>query len=112
MHPHRPERKAGRDRKETKQVIVLLEAKLKLRIIINHPNEKKILYAAHCGKHIHGYYPPVKERGEDENTEEAERQDVEDVGQEHLPFTVETILTLLIADGSQGRDWKHERESR
>lgn len=72
--------------------------------------KKKILFAAHCGKHIHGYYPPVKERGEDENTEQAERQDVEDVSQEHLPFTVETILTLLIADGSQGRDWKHERE--
>lgn len=52
----------------------------------------------------HVYYPPVKERGECENTEDAEGQNVEDVGQEHLPFTVETILTLLIADGSQGGD--------
>lgn len=28
VHPHRPERKAGRDRKETKEVIVLLEVKV------------------------------------------------------------------------------------
>lgn len=72
-------------------------------------------HTAHCGKHIHTYYPPVKERGEDENTEDAERQDVKDVGQEHLPFTVKTILTLLITDGSQCRDCggnTEERESR
>lgn len=51
-----------------------------------------------CDKHIH---LPVKEGGEDENTQNAERQDVEDVGQEHLPFTVKAILTLLITDSSQ-----------
>lgn len=50
------------------------------------------------------YYPPVKEGGEDENTQNAEGQDVEDVRQEHLPFTVQTILTLLITDGSQRGD--------
>lgn len=49
--------------------------------------------------------PPVKEGGKDEDAEDAEGQNVEDVGQEHLPFTVQTVLTLLVADGSQGRDW-------
>lgn len=47
---------------------------------------------------------PVKKGSEDEDTQDAEGQDVKDVGQEHLPFTVQTILTLLIADGSQRRD--------
>ena len=52
------------------------------------------------GKGTDTYNPPVKEGGEDEDTQDAEGQDVEDVGQEHLPFTVQTILTLLITDGT------------
>lgn len=52
----------------------------------------------------HACYPPVKERSENTNTQDAERQDVEDVGQEHLPFTVKPILTLLITDGPQRRN--------
>lgn len=71
---------------------------------MHRPKQKRTPYDAPCGKHIHTYYPPVKEGGEDENTQDAEGQDVEDVGQEHLPFTVKTILALLIADGSQCRD--------
>lgn len=56
-------------------------------------------------KFVHTSFSPVKEGGEDNDTQDAEGQDVEDVGQEHLPFTVKTILTLLIADGSQRWDW-------
>lgn len=52
----------------------------------------------------HARYPPVKEWSENTNTQNAERQDVEDVGQEHLPFTVKPILTLLITDGPQSRN--------
>lgn len=74
------------------------------------PKWKLRLYVPPSDKHIHAYYPPVKERGEDENTEDAEGQDVEDVGQEHLPFTVKTILTLLITDSSQCRDCRENRE--
>lgn len=75
--------------------------------------QKHILYDdAPCCKHIHTYYPPVEEGGEDENTQDAEGQDVEDVGQEHLTFTVQTILTLLITDGSQGRDCGEKQRER
>lgn len=49
---------------------------------------------------VHVSNPPVKEGGEDADTEDAGGQDVEDVGQEHLPFAVKAVLTLLIADGS------------
>lgn len=45
--------------------------------------------------------PPVQEGGEDADAEDAEGQVVEDVGQEHLPFAVKAVLTLLISDGSQ-----------
>lgn len=54
------------------------------------------------------YDQPVKEGGEDEDTQDAEGQDVEDVGQEHLPFSVESILTLLITDGSQCWDCEYK----
>lgn len=56
--------------------------------------------------------PPVEEGGEDEDAEDAEGQVVEDVGQEHLPFAVETILALLVTDGSQRRNWQQVRRSR
>ena len=39
---------------------------------------------------------PVEEGGEDEDTDDAEGQDVEDVGQEHLPLAVEPVLALLV----------------
>lgn len=112
VHPHRPERKAGRDKRVSAERVKGKGAHMKtikpLREIehaaCTYPKWKHILYAAQCGKHIHAYYPPVKERGEDENTEDAEGQNVEDIGQEHLPFTVKTILTLLITDSSQCRD--------
>lgn len=56
-------------------------------------------------------YLPIKEGWEDEDTQDAKGQDVEDVGQEHLPFTVQTILTLLITDGSQCWDyWKKQTD--
>lgn len=54
------------------------------------------------------YDQPVKEGGEDEDTQDAEGQDVEDVGQEHLPFSIESILTLLITDGSQCWDCEYK----
>lgn len=47
---------------------------------------------------------PIKKWAKDGDAQSAEWQDVEDVGQEHLPFMIETILTLLITDGSQRRD--------
>lgn len=53
---------------------------------------------------VHAGSPPVKEGGEDADAEDAEGQDVEDVGQEHLPFAVKPILTLLITDGSERRN--------
>lgn len=56
--------------------------------------------------------PPVKEGGEDADAEDAEGQDVEDVGQEHLPFAVKPVLTLLIADGSERRNCEQARRSR
>lgn len=46
-------------------------------------------------------YLPVEKGRQDEDAQDAKGQNVEDIGQEHLPFTVQTILTLLIADGSQ-----------
>lgn len=55
------------------------------------------------------YDQPVKEGGEDEDTQDAEGQNVEDVGQEHLPFSVESILTLLITDGSQCWDCEYRK---
>lgn len=55
--------------------------------------------------------PPVQEGGEDADAEDAEGQVVEDVGQEHLPFAVKTVLTLLITDGSQRRNCQQVRRS-
>lgn len=55
--------------------------------------------------------PPVQEGGEDTDAEDAEGQVVEDVGQEHLPFAVKTVLTLLITDGSQRRNCQQVRRS-
>lgn len=83
VHPHRPEEKAGNKS----------EGELRLREA--EGEHKKYKYK--CS--------PVKEGGEDDDTQDAEGQDVKDVGQEHLPFTVKTILTLLITDGSQRWDW-------
>lgn len=48
---------------------------------------------------------PIKKGAEDGDAHNAEGQDVEDVSQEHLPFIVEAVLTLLITDGSQRRDY-------
>lgn len=70
---------------------------------LHSPNKNTYCMRLH-GKRTDTYDPPVKERGEDEDTQDAEGQNVKDVGQEHLPFTVQTILTLLITDGSQCRD--------
>lgn len=61
---------------------------------------------------MHVYSPPVKEGGEDADAEDAEGQDVEDVGQEHLPFAVKAVLTLLVTDGSQRRNCEQVRNSR
>lgn len=85
VHPHRPESRAHREKSKGSKV-------------------NKVLTCVYSSQLQLSYYPPVKEGGEDENTEDAKGEDVEDVGQEHLPFTVETVLTFLIADGSQGWD--------
>lgn len=55
---------------------------------MQHPPNKNTFCIMFHGKHIQTYYPPVKEGGEDENTQDAEGQDVKDVRQEHLTFTV------------------------
>ena len=60
----------------------------------------------HSNTNIHTHLP-VEEGGEYEHADNAEGQDVDDVGQEHLPFTVQTILTLLVTDSPQGRDYTH-----
>lgn len=57
-------------------------------------------------------HPPVQEGGEDADAEDAEGQVVEDVGQEHLPFAVKAVLTLLITDGSQRRNCPKKRVRR
>lgn len=49
-------------------------------------------------------YSPVKERGENKYTDDTEGEDVNDVGQEHLPFLVQSIFTLLISYSSHSRD--------
>lgn len=71
-----------------------------MELVENKPNT---FFMMPSDKHTHN--SPVKEGGKDEDAQDAEGQDVEDVGQEHLPFTVQTILTLLITDGSQCWDW-------
>lgn len=98
MHPHCPEKKADKAYWICDPLNLLGRSKE----LLASPNQKHstILH----GKYVHTYYPPVKEGGEDKHTQDAEGQDVEDVGQEHLPFTVQTILTLLITDGPQRRD--------
>lgn len=59
----------------------------------------------HTRTHAQDHFSsPVEEGGEDANAKHAEWQDVEDVGQEHLPLAVEAIFALLVADGSQCRD--------
>ena len=47
---------------------------------------------------------PVQEGEEDEHADNAEGEDVEDVGQEHLSLLVQTILTLLVSHGPQSRN--------
>lgn len=68
---------------------------------------KSCCFAQHSSSAWWGFicsYLPVNKGAEDDDTQDAEGQDVDDVGQEHLPFAVQAVLTLLITDGSQRRD--------
>lgn len=47
---------------------------------------------------------PIDERGEDEYTYDTEGQNMNDVGQKHLPLLVQAVFTLLIRYCSQSRD--------
>lgn len=63
-------------------------------------NVQRLRATKQTSAQVHVSNPPVKEGGEDADTEDAGGQDVEDVGQEHLPLAIKAVLTLLIADGS------------
>lgn len=80
VHPHCPERKTGRDKTIDKR-----RARDWRQSIISIKSSKEVEYAAYTptlnvANTYNIYYPPVKERGEDDDTEDAGGQDVEDVG--------------------------------
>lgn len=80
VHSHHPEKDISQDRRKKKEI---------------KPSVKLNYWSVFVS------YTPVQKRGEDDDTQDAEGQDVDDVGEKHLPFTVKAILTLLITNGTQ-----------
>lgn len=48
---------------------------------------------------------PVTQTAENHGGNDAEGEDVQHIGQEHLPLLVQAILALLVTDSSQHRNW-------
>jgi hypothetical protein len=52
---------------------------------------------------------PVAHAGAKHSGNDAEGEDMQCIGQQHLPLLVQAVLTLLVADSSKHRNW-HGRQ--
>lgn len=55
---------------------------------------------------------PIAHAAEDHGGNDAEGEDVQHIGQQHLPLLVQAVLALLVTDRSQHRNWARKAGGR